>query len=309
MIRLRLRSLLLVCSGALACEDPGAGGQVASWPPGVVAEVAGDRIERATLERIARARSVDVPTALDSVVADAVLAAAARERVGPASARAVERAVLARVMLQDLWAGARAKGPPTEEELRVATARRWWELDRPLLVRTTHAIVRTQPPVDDTAARRLAERIAAAVASATDAASFRRSVESVPPGDLEVKVEDLQPVAADGRAVDPALPPPPGSQVGTYAAEYAAAAHAIPSPGAKSPVVRSAFGYHVILAVEHIAEHRVPRAERVTLLQAEILERRAAAVREELVSGLRARHPVEIDRAADDLTGRIQVAR
>jgi peptidyl-prolyl cis-trans isomerase C len=241
-------------------------------------------------------------------LSDAVLAVAAREQLWPGEVRAIERGVLARATLESLWATTRAKGPPSDEELAQATERRWWELDRPELRRTSHAIVRTGPGASERAARDLADRIARAVATATGPEAFRKAAEEVPRDGFEVKVEDLQPCAADGRTVDPAAPPPPGSQVGRYAEDFVSAAYAIASPGEKSPVVRTSFGYHVILLVERIPEKRVSAEERRALLGTEILERRARALREALLTELGARHPIETARASDELMELVKVA-
>src|SRR6185503_10111426 len=116
-----------------------------------------------------------------------------------------------RALLQELSRAASDQGPPTDAEVAAATERRFWELDQPTLLRTTHAVVVPEKPEDDGRARALAERIHAAVASASDAASFRVAAEAIPTGGLEVKVQDLDPVARDGRALDPAKPTPPGS--------------------------------------------------------------------------------------------------
>lgn len=276
-------------------------------PEGVLAEVAGDPIDPGTVARAAKAGSLTLAQALDATMADAVFAAEARATLPPARIGVVERTARARVLLEKLWAQARARGPATVAELDAATQRRWWELDRPVLTRTTHAVVISKGPADDPAARALAERVAMAAASAPDASAFRRAAEAVPHDGFEVKVEDLKPCTADGRVLDPASPPPPGSQVGRYAAAYASAADAIAHVPGKSPVVRTSFGYHVIFASERIAERRIPEHERRVMLESEVHETRAGLLMQELLAELRRLDPVEIDRAAQDLTERVKV--
>jgi hypothetical protein len=272
----------------------------------VIATVGSDRVDRESVERIASAQGVGVEAARDKAVFDALLAAAARERFGPALSAQARKSAAARVLLQELSRRASDQGPPTDAEVAEATERRFWELDRPPLLRTTHAIVLTGDQVDDARSRALAERIHAAVTTTRDPASFRQAVGTVPTGGLEVRVEDLDPVARDGRALDPAKPPPPGSTVAHFAEEYVAAAFAIPELGAKSPVVKSKFGYHVILAVERIPEKRTPLEERRRLLAPEILAARAEKLRDEVLASVRKTMPIEIERAAMDLTEKVK---
>ena len=67
----------------------------------------------------------------------------------------MERAALARAVLEDLLAAARAKGPPSDEEVAELTKERWAELDRPPL-RTIHAVALVKDPAQKAAARALA---------------------------------------------------------------------------------------------------------------------------------------------------------
>jgi parvulin-like peptidyl-prolyl isomerase len=294
----------LVC--AVACQPSAPLQKSGALPAGVVATVGSDSIYSESIERIAAAQGVEAPVARDQAVFDALVAAYARERFGPALSRQAKKSASARVLLQNLSRRASDQGPPTDEEVTAATERRFWELDQPALLRTTHAVVVLHKPDDDGRARALAERIHGAVASARDPASFRAAAEAIPKGGLELQVQDLDPVARDGRAIDPAKPPPPGSTVAHFADDYVAAAYAIPEIGMKSPVVRTEFGYHVILAVERIPEQRTPLEERRRLLAPEILAARAEKLRDEILGSALKTTTIEVERAAMDLTERVK---
>jgi hypothetical protein len=296
--------VFLVAAGA--CRPSAPLQKSGALPAGVVARVGSESIDETSVERIAASQGIDAQRARDQAVFDALIAAYARERFGPALSRQARKSASARALLQELSRRASDEGPPTDAEIAAATERRFWELDQPELLRTTHAIVVPQKPEDDERARALAERIHGAVAGARDAASFRAAAEAVPTGGLEVKVQDLDPVARDGRALDPATPPPVGSTVARFAAAYVAAAYAIPEVGAKSAVVKTDFGYHVILAVERIPEKRMSLEERRRLLAPEILAARAEKLRDELLGSSRKTMPIEVERAAMDLTERVK---
>jgi len=264
------------------------------------------RIDQGSVERIAAAQEIGADVARDQAVFDALAAAYAREHFGPALSRQARKIAHARVLLQELSRRASDQGPPTDAEVAAATEHRFWDLDQPPLLRTTHAVVVAQKPEDDSRARALAEQIHGAVAAARDSASFRAAALAIPAGGLEVKVEDLDPVARDGRALDLEKPPPPGSTVAHFADDYVAAAYAIPEVGSKSPVVRSRFGYHVILAVERIPEKRTTLEERRRVLAPEVLVARAEKLRDEVLAGARTAMTVEVERAAMDLTEKVK---
>jgi hypothetical protein len=212
------------------------------------------------------------------------------------------------VLLQELSERASLPGPPTDSEVAAATERRFWELDCPPLLRTTHVVVRVDKPDEDGRARALAERISVAVASARDPASFRAAALGVPAGGLEVLVQDLDPVARDGRALDPAKPQLPGSTPPHFAKTYVDAAYAIRDIGEKSPVTKTEFGYHVILAVERIPERRTPIEERRRILAPEIFAARAEKLSAEVLDVARKTTPVEVERGAMELTENVKAS-
>ncbi len=307
----QLERWTIVVTALLGCSRPAGPPSLghAKLPSRIAAVVGDDVIDVATVERIAAAQGVAPAVALRRAVGDALFAASAVDRAGEGVARQARRAVLARRLLRALSDDVQRRGPPTDAEVLAATANRWWELDRPVLLRTTHAVVLVRKAEEDKPAKALAARIAARVAESVDPAAFRAAVTAVPADGLEVRVEDLDPVARDRRAMNPSAPPPPGKPVGEYAATYVDAAFAIPSPGRVSPVVRTEFGYHVILLVEMIPEQRVPLEERRRTLEPEIMTRRATALYEETLARTRATDQVEVERSAVDLMLEVKVAR
>lgn len=291
------------------CHASAPGPSKLKLPEGAMALVGSDRIERESVERIASAQGITPELARDRAVFDALIASYARDHFGPDLSRHAQQSASARVLLQDLTHRAGDMGPPTDEEVAAATERRFWELDQPPLLRTTHAVVIVKKPEEDAPARALAERVQAAVASARDPATFRAAVAPIQPGGLELRVEDLDPVARDGRVLNPEKPPRAGSAPERYAADYVAAAYAIPEIGAKSPVTRTEFGYHVILAVERIPEKRTPLEERRRMLSPEILAARAEKLRDEVLTSARQRTPIEVERAAMELTEKVKAVQ
>src|SRR5262245_54045875 len=106
-------------------------------PEGTVATVGSERIEKESVERIARAQGIAPDLARDRAVFDALLASFARDRFGADLLRQARKDAAARALLEDLARRANDQGPPTDAELATATERRFWEIDRPPLLRTT----------------------------------------------------------------------------------------------------------------------------------------------------------------------------
>ncbi|HEX4474946.1 MAG TPA: peptidylprolyl isomerase [Polyangiaceae bacterium] len=306
-VRVSVVATLLALVAAACHGSSPSGATHAPLPAGIAAIVGTDSITAATVTGIANAQGISFDQARARAVQDALFAAEATSRYGSFAARAAKRQADARAILDSFTVAASAAGAPTDAEVATATERRFWELDQPLLLRTTHACALVKKPEDDARARALAAKIALAVASATDAAAFHAAASAVPTGGLDVRVEDLMPVARDGRAVDPATPPPPGSRVARYAGDYVKAAFAVGAVGQESPVVRTDFGYHVILVTAIIPEHRVPLEERRKMLAPEIFVTRAERLRLDALTHSRQIEAVVIDRAADELTARAKV--
>lgn len=291
----------------VACERSGTPSQPEPLGPEVAARVASWTIAADTVAGIAREQGLTYPAALAAAIEDALLAAWGAQRLGASSVRAAERASGARALTEELARSASAAGPPTDAELEEVTRARWWELDRPEMVRTTHAVVITRRASDDALAEKVAERILESVQGASTPAEFRRLASATASDGFEVRVEDLAPVTADGRAVDPAVPHAPGTPEEHYAEAYVRAAFAIPAVGRTSGVVRTEFGHHVILAVERLPELRIPIEERRRLLEPEIRTRRARRMLDELRAAARRGTAIEVDRSAMELTEKVRV--
>jgi peptidyl-prolyl cis-trans isomerase C len=273
------------------------------------AQVGQQSIALQTVKRIAAQRNLSPEQALELALEDALLAELAKANLPPyAPVSHLERLALARSMMEQIAADARAKGPPTPEEIKELVDSWWWELDRPELFRTTHAVV--LPGKKATAekverARALAEKIRVAVVGATTAQEFKTRVEAVERDGLKVKVENTQPVASDGRAVDVKRPPKRGGQTNMYDAQFAAAAAALRDIGEISPVVRSAFGFHVMMLTERVPGQRAPQE----LLDREVFDQRARQIQDDLIASLRAGSNVAVLDQAPALTGLIRVAQ
>ena len=279
-------------------------------PPGIAARAGDEEVRTASVARIAEAQRIPLDQARDRAIIDTLFAASARaDPANAARVSAAERSVLARAVLERVRAEARAKGPPTDEEVRALTAERWPELDRPVSVRTAHAVVLTKNPAEDAPARALAATLAAAVQGAQGSADFLERAQKIkdPSGKLEVRAEELPPVTADGRIWDPAEHPPK-PLTGSLDLAFTRAAHTLHDAGDETPVVKTPFGYHVIFLVERYPAVEVPLAERRSRLEADVFTRRAKHELDALTARLRSQTAVVTERAADALTGLIPVA-
>lgn len=271
-------------------------------PPGVVAVVGEERIEAGTVARIVARARVTPLEARRRAIEDALFAAATRENPAlRARVNVAERGVLARAVLERLRDDARALGPPTDEEVSALTAQRWPEFDRPPSARTSHAVILVKQPADDGPARALASELAAALKDARTGDELVKRAQAFPGRGLEIRAEHLPPVTPDGRLWDPAEQPPKRLD-GTLDADFARAANALTTPGEQSGLVKSSFGYHLIVLDERYPELRIPLAERRVLLAEAVFSGRAKRSLDALLGPLRATSPVSIDRAVDALT-------
>lgn len=294
-------------SGALVCLGVDCTHGASSAPPpgtldldeGVVARVGTATIPAAAVAAVAVAQGVDRQTALEQLIQDALLAEHARAQAAWRSrVVSAERAVLARVLLERLRAENDAR-PVTDGEIREAAAKQWREFDRPATVRTIHAVVRFSAIADEPRARSVAEAIRDAVTDATDAAEFKRAALAVDANGLEVKVESLDPVTADGALVT--------DGGGALAEAFARAAHAIDEVGGTSPVTRTSYGYHVIRLLERLPAMVVPPEDARRRLEPVVRGSRAKAANAALLRDLVARDRPVMDRAVVEVTGIIHL--
>jgi peptidyl-prolyl cis-trans isomerase C len=295
-------SLLGACGGSSA---PAPAATASELPTGAAARVGTGLISTATVSRIASAQGLSPTRALNHALSDELFAQAARSSSRPGLVAQIERAALAHGVLEQLRIEATRGGPATEAEVAEVAQERWLDVDRPDAARTIHALVVNDKPEKAGAAQSAAEKLLEAVKPATSAEEFAQLAKAVPLDGFELKVESLPLVTSDGRAFDRR----DGGFVarGTFDADFARAAGALTTPGQLSPVTRSRFGFHVIRLEERLAGHVVPRSELAQQLGTEVLTRRAARARRELLERLRKARIIEVDRGVDELTARPKV--
>jgi peptidyl-prolyl cis-trans isomerase C len=297
---LSLFAWLASCSSGEPTPPPA---RVSPLRPGIVATVGTFEIAADTVAKTAARAEISPQLALEREIADTLLAnAALRHHDDETHAvQAAVRARLARAVLQRLHDEAK-QSDPTDTEIADATARHFAELDRPEAFRVVHAVVKVPDKADAATtarARSLAQRLSDQVAPAKDEQDFRVRAEALPDrGNLEIVVETLKPVAADGRIVDPEHPSP---EPETYVAPFARAASRLTEPGQKSGVVPTEFGFHVLMLLERTAPKTVPLEERKRLLRDEIVTERAKRAKAELLARLSAATPTSIERSAESV--------
>jgi parvulin-like peptidyl-prolyl isomerase len=276
-------------------------------PPGTLARVDSELVSAASVTLVAQRQGVAPREALARLLSDALLASEARSSSPPGVVTAIERAAEARALLEKLALDAAAAGPVTEAEAEALTKERWIDLDRPDAARTTHVVVINKDGARDARARAVAEALLAAVKDSTSAQDFEQRAKAVATDGFDVRVEALPPVTADGRAFDrkdQAWVPYPTD----FDPDFSRAASLLKEPGQLSPIVKSQFGYHVIRLVERIPGASMPKADLLTALAPEVRTRRAARARVELLEKLRVASAIQIDRAVDELTSRVQTS-
>jgi len=300
-----LCGVLVVVAACSSGTDRRSSQRHARLPIGVVAQVGSDEVGLETVRRISAAQAVSPDEARDRALTDALFAAGARAAYeGRALVPVLERAAWSRALLEGLKNEALARGPASDAEVAELTAVRWRELDRPESVRTTHAVALVEKAADEAEARTVAERIHEAVSGVTDPEEFMRLAKAVPHEGVQVRAERLPAVTADGRVYDPDRPAADSSE--SFDLDFAKAAYAL-KPGQVSEPVKSRFGYHVVLCEARFPEQRVPLEQRRQLLHDDVVKGRAERAKQDLLKRLSALQPIEVGRAADDLTSRVQV--
>jgi hypothetical protein len=273
--------------------------------PGVIARVGSFDILAERIALIAEAQHVLPKAAVDLEIRDALFASGALDKrlSDTPSVAAALRGRLAREALSRIAQQA-AVQDPTDNEVREATARHFVELDRPETSRVIHAVVRVAPDADGATkarAKEVADRIKRAVGHADNPSDFRARAEAVEHAGLDVTIEELKPVAADGRVVDPDQARTQGNEPGHYVPPFAAAAARLARPGDLSDLVETEFGWHVLMLLERVGAHTVALEERRRLLRDEIVAGRARRSAEELRNELRNKHKPVIERSAETL--------
>lgn len=301
------RRVLALCGFLLSCgSEAPPPSDASALPPGVVARAGAELIASSTLARIAERQSVPGPVAAQLAVSDALFAQAARSELPTGTARSVQRAALARALLEVL-AKAAAETPPTDAELREIAKERWPDVARPDAARVTHVVVLNDKPEKSAGARALADRLAAAVSVATSAEEFAAIARAFPADGFEVRAEPLPFVTSDGRTfVRTELGFSP--QKDELDASFAKAANSLGAVGQLSPVVETRFGFHIIRLEERVPGLTVGQGELAATLGRDVWSRRGAVRRRELLEKLKSSTVIQIERAADELTASVKAA-
>lgn len=293
--------LVLGCGGEAAPTQATS----ASLPAGLCARAGAELISAATVTRIAQSQGLTPRDALGLAVSDALFAEGAKARLSAAATRSIERAASARSLLEQFSRDASQAGAPTSAELAEIVRERWLELERPNGARTTHALVMNDKPARDADAHALADKLAQELHGVTTSEELIRRAKAFPAAGFEILAQELPFVTPDGRVFAQTPNGLRGSSQ-TFDPEFARAASALEQPGQLSPVTKSAFGYHVIRLDERMAGVSVSEPELSQRLAPDILVRRAARARRELLEKLRQTSSVQLDRAFEDLTAQVE---
>ena len=332
---LGVAAMVGVCAVLLACgeaSDMPAAAKRGRLANGLVADVGGQLVRAEWVAAVASRQGVTLARARDAAVYDALFAAAADGALGERARLDAERRALARVMLRSIHEQT-AQAPISDEELKAATAARWLSVARPVGYRTVHALARVKPEDDEAAhraARALAERMRQAVLPISSAAAatppphydpqrmfenihvaaidplanrFIEAAKKVPAEAKRVLMQPLQVVAADGRVLDTT------STGGKYDREFVAAIVTLGHRGELTDVVKTKFGYHVIMLLEVTPARQLGREARLKELREELLRVRGVRAYQAQLKALRKKSPVTVVSNADALLTLVPVSR
>lgn len=285
--------VLLGAAGVAGCTSgaPKVEGAEGALPPGAFALLGGTPLGEELFPDARRAApSADTsPRALAEAVVREALFARELGETAPDRARLVERGELSRALIEQLARVARESGgPPQKPELVAALERLWLEVDRPRAVRTGRISIHVEPLADDTDAEAVMLAIAANVKAATNLDDFVRLAQEVPARGLTLDLGVEPPVTADGRVVPTS---PADERKERFDLDYAKAAASLDHIGQISDLVRTADGFHVIVAMEIIGGYRAPTDELRARLAQNVNQERARAEFERLEKELRGAAP------------------
>lgn len=266
----------------------------------IVARVGNESISVELVEKVAAEQKISARDALQRLLDDAIAANAAREKKldqGPPGSWNLE-AARARLAAEKMLADARAKGPPTDDEIRELSAEYWREVDRPPSLKVSHALAMRSEKGDaatDAKARAVAEQLLAAAKTATSTADFIAKTKAVPhPKEVKVVVEALGGFVADGRTTE-------GDPSQSMDKAFAKGAFAVPDDETTSGIVESKFGWHVIRIDERVPEQRMPMDTRRIAFTAPAHAARAKRAVDDALAAQRASHPVTISPSSEQL--------
>jgi hypothetical protein len=122
-----------------------------------------------------------------------------------------------------------------------------------------------------------------------------------------VVAESLPPVTFDGRSLQLDKMGEPVAEGPHFDESFSRAASSLESEGTQSGLVRSPFGYHVILLERKVAAHHVPIEERRQTFAQEIYARRARQLTERFVEEGKKRRPVQVEPSLYETIAKLQV--
>jgi hypothetical protein len=277
--------------------------------PAVLAMVGASKITVAAARRAAADCGGSIRSALNGLVAARVCGLyAAGGGLDRGRRQMVERAVMARALLERIEAQSRNPATPSDAEVDAMTRRRWIEFDRPEAVRTCHVLVHAQNE-QLAVGLSFAERLAEVLRPLTRCKDFIESAKAFPNAGAKVTAENLPPVTIDGRTLVLNAEGVPVDEGGTIDRDFARGAHQIKTAGAQSSIVRTRYGWHIILLEEKLPPKRLGLEERRQALASDILLQRAREASDQQLAELRRRTPVLVERAAIETAGRVQVVQ
>jgi len=278
----------------------------------VAARVGSQTISVHAVSAVASAQHLGPAQARSRLIRDALFAEEARARAlhRTPAVQAQSRGVLASALSLAIRREA-AQSSISPEELASFTQMHWLDFDRPVAIRTVHAVVRVAENADDAARKKafdLAARIADAVRNTSTPQDFISAAKAVPADGLEVVAEILPPVTLDGRTADLKNRPPPNAPDQRFDKDFSAATHRLKAVGDTSPPEKSVFGWHIIRALEIQPAQHLPEKRRVELLHDEIIASRARSKLDTLIEEQRKRLAPSIERNAENNLSTLQLS-